>query len=77
MAPNWHTFGVHLNVKYSKLQGLSGGDGMVERCFTAVLAAWLNGEGTCTIDQLVYALRMPGVDQGRLAMEIDNNRSGN
>ena len=76
VAPKWQTFGVHLNVPYSKIQGFSGGDGMVERCFTSMLAAWLYGGGTHSIDQLVYALKMPGVDQVRLADEIDKNRDG-
>ena len=76
VAPKWQAFGVYLNVPYSKIQGFSGGEGMVERCFTSVLAAWLDGEGTCSIDQLVSALKMPGVDQLRLAHEIDKNRHG-
>ena len=76
VAPKWQTFGVHLKVPFSKIQGFSGGDGMVERCFTSMLAAWLDGGGTRSIDQLVYALKMPGVDQVRLADEIDKNRDG-
>ena len=75
MAPKWHSLGVHLKVSHDKLQGFNGGDGMTERCFTAVLAAWLSGEGNCSVSQLMYALKMPGVNQGKLAMEIDQNRS--
>ena len=76
VAPKWQTFGVHLKVPLSKIKVISGGDGMVESCFTSVLDSWLSGEGDCSIDQLVSALQIPGVDQRRLAMEIDGNRAG-
>ena len=65
-----------MKVPYSKIKVFNGGDGMVERCFNAVLDAWLCGEGECTVDQLVSALQLPGVDQKRLAIEIDRNRAG-
>lgn len=76
MAPRWQMFGVHLKVPYSRIQGFSGGDGMVDRYFTSMLAAWLEGETAPTIDRLVSALTMPGVDQRVLASEIDRNRQG-
>ena len=76
VAPKWQMFGVHLKVPYSRIQGFSGGDGMVERCFTTMLAVWLEGETAPTVDRLMSALRMPGVDHGRLASEIDKNRQG-
>ena len=60
----------------SKIDAINGGDGIVDDCFTRVLDAWLKGEGTCDVDTLVSALRMPGVDQRRLAKEIENNKSG-
>ena len=46
---------------------------MVDRCFTDVLNAWLNG-GDASVDKLVAALRYPGVNNGRLAGEIDRDR---
>lgn len=77
LAPKWQTFGVHLGVPFDRLQGFQGEASMVDRCFTNVLATWLQGGGgDCTVDQLVYALKMPGVDQGRLAREIDKNKAG-
>ena len=77
MAPKWQTFGVHLKVPFDRLQGFQGEASMVERCFTEMLVAWLRGEGgSCTVEQLVKALGKPGVDQRRLAEEIEQNRSG-
>ena len=76
MAPKWQNFGVHLKVPYSTIQGLSGGDGKVDRCFTTMLATWLEGETAPTVDRLVSALQMPGVDQRVLAIEISKNRQG-
>ena len=76
VAPKWQNFGVHLKVPYSRIQGFSGGDGMVERCFTTMLATWLEGETTPTVDRLVSGLQMPGVDQRVLALDIDKNRQG-
>lgn len=74
VAPKWQTFGVHLKVPYNKIQGFNGGEGMVERCFTSMLSTWLEGEISPRVDQLVSALKMPGVDQRRLAKELDQNR---
>ena len=71
VAPKWQNFGVHLKVLYSRIQGFSGGDGMVERCFTSMLATWLEGETAPTVERLVSALQMPGVDQRVLAMDIN------
>ena len=76
VAPKWQNFGVHLKVPYSRIQGFSGGDGMVERCFTSMLATWLEGETAPTVERLVSALQMPGVDQRVLAMDINKNRQG-
>lgn len=77
MAPKWQTFGVHLKVPYNRLQGFQGEASMVERCFTEVLVAWLRGEGSsCTVEQLACALRKPGVNQRRLAEEIEQHKSG-
>ena len=77
MAPQWQTFGVHLTVPFDRLQGFQGEASMVERCFMEVIIAWLHGEeGSCTVEQLVYALKMPGVDQGRLAREIEQSKTG-
>ena len=74
MAPKWQTFGVHLKVPYPKVQGIKGCNSIVDGCFMDVLMEWtIRG---ATIDQLVFALRYPGVDHGRLASEIDKNRSG-
>ena len=76
MAPRWQNFGVHLEVPINRIQGFSGGEGMVERCFTSMLATWLEGETAPTVEKLVSALQMPGVDQRVLAMDIDENRQG-
>ena len=77
VAPKWQTFGVHLNVPIDRLQGFQGEASVVERCFTEILVAWLRGEGaSCTVEQLVSALRKPGVDQRRLANEIEQNKHG-
>ena len=77
VAPKWQTFGVHLKVPFDRLEGFQGEGSMVERCFTEVLVAWLRGVGTsCTVEQLVSALEKPGVDQKRLAKEIERNKSG-
>lgn len=77
MAPKWQTFGIHLKVPFDRLQGFHGEASMVERCFTEVLVAWLRGEGAnCTVEQLVNALGKPGVDQRRLAKEIEKNKNG-
>ena len=47
---------------------------MVERCFTMMLDTWLQGETAPSVDRLVSALQMPGVDQRVLALDIDKNR---
>ena len=76
VAPKWQNFGVHLKVPLSRIQGIGGGDGMVDRYFTSMLATWLEGETAPTVEKLVSALQMPGVDQRVLAMDIDKNRQG-
>jgi hypothetical protein len=77
LAPEWQRFGVHLKVPIDRLKGFQGESSMVDRCFTEVLVAWLCGEGlSCTVEQLVSALGKPGVDQRRLAREIEQNRNG-
>ena len=47
---------------------------MVDRCFTTMLDTWLQGETAPSVDQLVSALQMPGVDQRVLALDIDKNK---
>jgi hypothetical protein len=74
VAPKWQNFGLHLKVPYSRIQGFAGGDGMVDRCFTMMLDTWLQGETSPSVDQLVSALQMPGVDQRVLAFDIKKNR---
>ena len=80
VAAKWDSFGVQLGIPYGKLQGFRGGASKADRCFTGLLEAWLRGQETNdrsnAINQLVSALRMPGVDQGGLANEIDQNRDG-
>ena len=73
LAPKWLTFGVHLGVPYDRLKGLQEEDSMVDRCFIDVLGTWLNGEDA-TVENLVEALRCPGVDQKRLAKEIEGDK---
>lgn len=72
VAPQWRTFGIHLGVPFARLQGLQGEASTVERCFTEVLVTWLNEGGT--VEQLISALKYPGVDQGRLSEEIRRNK---
>ena len=72
VAPKWMTLGVHLGVAFDRLQGFQGEASLVERCFTEVLVAWLRAGGT--VEQLVNALKFPGVDQKRLANEIERDR---
>ena len=74
VAPKWQNFGVHLKVPFNRIQGFSGGDGMVDRCFTMMLNTWLQGETAPSVDRLMSALQMPGVDQRVLALDIDKNR---
>ena len=47
---------------------------LVDRCFTTMLDTWLQGETAPSVDQLVSALKMPGVDQHVLALDIDKNK---
>ena len=72
IAPKWQTFGVHLGVPYDRLQGLQGDASLVERCFTTMLATWLREGGT--VEQLIEGLRFPGVDQKRLAREMEKSK---
>ena len=74
VAPKWQNFGVHLKVPFSRIQGIAGGDGTVDRCFTTMLDTWLQGETAPSVDRLVSALQMPGVDQRVLALDIDKNK---
>ena len=74
LAPQWRIFGIYLGVPIDKLDGLQGEASMVDRCFVSVLVMWLNGGGS--VEQLIKALRSPGVNHGRLAAEIERKRSG-
>ena len=74
VAPKWQNFGVHLKVPFSRIQGIAGGDGTVDRCFTTMLDTWLQGETAPSVDRLVSALQMPGVDQRVLALDINKNK---
>ena len=73
-------FGVFLKVPHNILKEFQGSDCVVDGCFMEILIRWLDN---CTpeaketnINQLVSALRFPGVDHMRLANEIDTNRAG-
>ena len=48
---------------------------MVDRCFTNILVMWLN-EGA-SVEQLIKALKSPGVNHGRLAAEIERKHKLN
>lgn len=74
IAPKWQTFGLHLGVPFDRLQGLQGDASLVDRCFTAMLATWLR-EGA-TVEQLIEGLMFPGVDQRRLAREMEKSKNG-
>ena len=74
LSPQWRMFGIYLGIPIHKLDGLQGEASMVDRCFTDVLVRWLN-EGA-TVEQLIKALKSPGVNHGRLANEIERNKSG-
>ena len=72
MAPSWERFGLYLNIPHDRLRGMRGCNSMVDNCFYDVLDMFVRNGGT--IDQLVSALRYPGVDHGRLAKEVEKDK---
>ena len=79
LAPKWYELGVMLlEEKQEKhltlVQTNYGGD--ARKCCLAVLQYWMDVHPEATWDQLVIALRSPGVELVHVASDIENNFSG-
>lgn len=65
VIPKWFDFGISIGIDYHELEQIKADKGN-ESCFIEVLQTWLNRKD-CYWEQLVKALKAPGIRNNRLA----------
>ena len=74
IGPKWYELGIALldDDKLTKLKTIKSDNSEVNRCCIEMLMYWLESHSNATWNDLVEALRTPGVELNNVAAMVEN-----